>query len=65
MQVNVKSAKLIVKDGWLICPRCGRGKVLKLNPGTRAKDLTVFCKVCGQESIVNIDECLCLSACAT
>lgn len=28
-------------------------------------ELTVFCKVCGAESIVNIDECLCRSACAT
>ncbi|WP_369284005.1 cysteine-rich KTR domain-containing protein [Oscillibacter sp. GMB15532] len=55
----------MIQDKWLICPRCGRGKVLKLNPGTRAKDLTVFCKVCGQESIIDIDECLCLSACAT
>lgn len=38
---------------------------MKLNPGTRAMELTVFCKVCGAESIVNIDECLCRSACAT
>lgn len=60
-----KSDKLTAKNGWLICPACGRGKVLKLNPETRAVDLTVFCKVCGTESIVNIDECLCLSACAT
>lgn len=49
----------------MICPKCGRGKVLKLNPATRATDLVVYCKVCGKESIVNIDECLCLSACAT
>lgn len=65
MQSGTKAGKLIVKDGWLLCPTCGRGKVLKLNPGTRAVDLTVFCKVCGTESIVNIDECLCPSACAT
>jgi len=63
--VNARNAKAKKEDIWLVCPRCGRGKVLKLNPGTRAKDLTVFCKVCGQESIVNIDERLCLSACAT
>ena len=48
-----------------MCPRCGRGKVLRLNPKTRATSLTVYCKICGSESIVNIDECLCLSACAT
>ncbi len=65
MQSTTKPAKLVVKDGWLLCPRCHRGKVLKLNPGTRARDLTVFCKVCGKESVVNIDQCLCPSACAT
>ncbi len=48
-----------------MCPRCGRGKVLRLHPSTRAKDLPVYCKVCQTESIVNIDESLCLSACAT
>lgn len=60
-----ESAKLIVKDGWLLCPACGRGKVLKVRPKTRATDLTVYCKVCGRETIVNIAECLCQSACAT
>lgn len=65
MQVKMKSAKLTARDGWLLCPACSRGKVLKLNPGTRAVNLTVFCKVCGTESIVNIDKCLCQSACAT
>lgn len=65
MHNGAKPAKLAVKNRWLICPACGRGKVLKLNPGTRAVELTVFCKVCGAESIVNIDECLCQSACAT
>lgn len=65
MQTPRESVKLVVKEGWLWCPVCGRGKVLKVRPGTRAADLTVFCKVCGRESIVNIDECLCQSACAT
>lgn len=64
MQSTPKPAKLKVKDRWLICPACGRGKVLKLNPATRAVSLTVYCKLCGAESIVNIDECLCQSACA-
>lgn len=65
MQNARKTAKLTARNGWLLCPACGRGKVLKLNPQTRAVELTVFCKVCGAESIVNIDECLCPSACAT
>ncbi len=65
MQSMPKTAKLAVKNRWMLCPACGRGKVLKLNPGTRAVELTVYCKICGTESIVNIDECLCRSACAT
>lgn len=65
MQCIEKHGRIKAKDGWLICPKCGRGKVLKLNPATRATDLVVYCKVCGKESIVNIDECLCPSACAT
>lgn len=65
MQSQEKRDRLAVKNQWLLCPVCKRGKVLKLNPGTRAVELTVYCKVCGSESIVNIDECLCQSACAT
>lgn len=65
LQSKRNDGKLVTKDGWLMCPRCGRGKVLRLNPKTRAISLTVYCKICGSESIVNIDECLCLSACAT
>jgi transcription elongation factor Elf1 len=60
-----KCDKLIAKKGWLMCPACGRGKVLKLTPRTRAEELTVYCKLCGAESIVNIDQCLSQSACAT
>lgn len=65
LQTSSERVKLIAKDGWLLCPRCGRGKVLRLNPETRARSLTVYCKLCGKESIVNIDECLCHRACAT
>lgn len=48
--------KLIVKDGWVICPLCGRGKILKIQDNTTAHALPVFCRRCGQESIVNIDQ---------
>lgn len=50
--------KLVVKDGWLLCPACQRGKVLKVRSDTTATNLVVHCKKCGQESVVNI-ECLC------
>lgn len=47
--------KLVIKDGWVICPVCGKGKILKVNPDTTAHNLPRPCKRCGQESIVNID----------
>ena len=58
MQVAEKRDKLVVKDGWLICPACRRSKVLKVLSNTRAENLVVHCKKCGRESVVNI-ECLC------
>ena len=39
---------------WLMCPSCGRGKVLCMLPDTRVLNLPVYCKVCKKESIVNI-----------
>ncbi len=46
--------KLTVKDGWLMCPACGRGKVLRVREDTEVKNLEVCCKLCRQKSIVNI-----------
>ena len=48
--------KMRTNQEWLVCPKCGRGKVLKLLPTTEVKDLEVYCKVCKQNSIVNIPE---------
>lgn len=56
LQSGAKCGKLIVKDGWLMCPACGRHKVLRLTPGTAARDLPVYCKRCGRETIVDIDQ---------
>lgn len=41
-------------ERWIVCPACGRGKVLKALPTTEVKDLPVYCKRCHQQSIVNI-----------
>lgn len=43
-----------VKDGWAICPKCGKGKLLKILPDTSVSRLPCKCKLCRQESIVNI-----------
>ena len=50
-----KCEKILVKDGWAVCPVCSKGKLLKLLPGTRVHNLPCKCKKCGQESIVNIE----------
>ena len=61
LQLQGKSVIIKVKNGWVMCPVCGRGKVLRLEPKTRASNLPVYCKLCGKESIVNIE--LSLSQC--
>ena len=55
MQSNMRCGKLIIRDGWVICPVCRKGKLLKLRPDTAARNLPCKCKRCGQESLVNID----------
>ncbi len=55
MQEQGKRGKLIVKDGWVLCPVCRKGKVLKVREDTEVKNLEVRCKLCGQKSIVNIE----------
>ena len=54
MKVEMIRDKIATNERWLICPACGRGKVLKLLPLTTVKNLPVFCKRCHTESIVNI-----------
>lgn len=60
MHSEVNSGKLLsVRDGWLLCPVCGKTKVLRIYPETRGRMIQVFCKRCGSESIVNIEQCQC------
>lgn len=55
MQANNSCDKLVIKNGWVICPICGKGKILKINPDTTVHHLPRPCKRCGQETIVNIE----------
>ena len=55
MQTTQERGKLVVKDGWLICPVCGKMRVLHLTEKTRATDLPVYCRRCRTETIVNIE----------
>lgn len=55
MQSQEKHGMLIVKNGWVLCPRCGRGKISKINPDTTVHHLPRVCKFCKEETIVNIE----------
>lgn len=55
MKSNAESGKLVIKDGWVFCPVCGKGKLQKILPSTTAHDLPRKCKRCGHEIIVNIE----------
>ena len=55
LQQHLESGKIVIRNGWLMCPVCGKGKVLKLREDTTAYALPVYCRRCGQESIVNIE----------
>ena len=55
MKAYSERGKLTIKNGWVICPMCGKGKILKVNPDTTVHHLPRPCKRCGQETIVNIE----------
>lgn len=55
LQATTKSATIVTKDGWAICPVCGKGKLIKLLPTTTVHDLPCKCKRCGQETKLNIE----------
>lgn len=39
---------------WVLCPVCRAGKVQKLAATTRAQSLTVFCRRCKRESVIDV-----------
>ena len=56
MQRTAQPAKLIVKDGWIICPNCRRNhRLLRITDTTEAHGLPVFCRDCKQEIILDIE----------
>ena len=60
MQTTGGNGKILaVKDGWLMCPKCGKSKVLRIYPETKGEAIQVFCKKCGRESLVDIEQCQC------
>ena len=61
MQVAGKRAKLVVENGWLICPNCNRNiHLLRIRPDTEARNLQVFCRGCRTEIVLNIGKGQCV-----
>lgn len=55
LQQVFESATIVTKDGWAMCPVCGKGKLIKLLPTTTVHDLPCKCKKCGQISKIHIE----------
>ena len=53
--------KLIVRDGWLICPCCHK-RVLRVEPNTAAQNLIVYCRNCKRTVTVDIDRGQCFES---
>lgn len=55
MKSMAEPAKLIVKDGWIICPICNQNrKTIRITADTEAYHLPVYCRKCGKEFVLNI-----------
>lgn len=46
--------KILVRDGWAICPACGKKRIFPVRPDTGLRNFPHKCKKCEQEYLVNI-----------
>lgn len=50
-------AELRVEDGWVVCPVCSRNRrLLRVDAGTKAKSLPVYCRYCKHEIAVDVED---------
>lgn len=54
LQHDSNCGKLVIKDGYVMCPGCGKMKLLRLPSDGKVKAF-VFCRHCKQERFLNID----------
>jgi hypothetical protein len=54
LQNRMKSAKLIVRNGWVICPVCRNKRLLRIDMDTEAQGLPIYCRDCKTEIVLNI-----------
>ncbi len=56
LQSGADRGKLNVENSWLACPVCKRNRrLLRVEPETEARNLTVYCRDCKTALILNID----------
>lgn len=49
--------ELRVEGGWAVCPVCRRNRrLLRVDAGTRAKGLPVYCRYCKHEITVDVED---------
>ena len=64
MHTERERGKLIVRDGYVVCPSCKFNTTQRLRPDTEAKNLRVWCRKCKHVSVVDIERGQCfLSQC--
>ena len=54
MKTAAETAKLVTKDGWVICPDCHSMRLMRLPPDGRVNGY-VYCRHCKSEKYLNID----------
>lgn len=61
-----KSGKLVIKDGYVMCPSCKLRTSQAVRPETVARNLQLWCRHCKATYIVDIESGQCfLSQCPT
>lgn len=63
--METNRGKLIVKDGWIVCPVCKRKTNQHIGSDTKAQNLELWCRTCKAIHLVNIDrgQCFVVSQC--
>lgn len=56
MTCATKCRILTVRDGWAICPVCGRQTFVKILDTTRLENFPLYCKKCKRETLVTYPE---------
>lgn len=54
LQKTERPARLVTKEGWVLCPDCGEMKLLRLPPDGKIRAFA-YCRHCKREKFLDID----------